>query len=690
MTVKPRPRLMVCNCQRTMTIDADTLAATLGLDTAPVVHTELCRAQIGAYTDALKSGAALHVACTQEAPLFREVADEQGLADAGLTFTNIRERAGWCDAKTSVAPKMAALLAEAGYAAEPAGSTTLTTQGICLVYGQGQLALDTAADLASRLSVSVLLSDPGDAVPPSTALGAIAKGRIRKASGRLGAYDIEVDGYAAALPSSRAAFEFALARNGARSTCDIILDLSGNPALFSDSQRRDGYLRVDPNNPSAIARAMLQATDLVGEFEKPLYVTYDKGICAHARSAKIGCTKCLDVCPTGAIKPAGDHVAIDHKICAGCGTCSAVCPTGAVTYAYPKPADLIGRMQVLLATYAKAGGQRPILLLHDEIHGSRMIAAIARHGRGLPANVLPLALFSVAEVGHDGLAAALVLGAEHVIILGSPAHASERAALDGEIALLASMMGGLGYEGGRVHVISAADPDIVSDGLAQLLPVTAIQPEAFVAKGTKRTIARMVLTKLHAAAPKPVDRVALPKGAPYGRIAIKTEGCTLCLACVGACPANALADHPERPEVSFTDAACVQCGICVATCPENVITLEPGYDFRASALTPKILKAEEPFRCVACNKPFGTKSTINKVIEKLKGRHAMFQNEAQLRLIQMCDTCRVVAVSEQGNDPMKVGQRPPVRRTEDYLAEAEAEAEKAKTAKPKKPDDFLS
>jgi ferredoxin len=688
MTVKPNQRLMVCNCQRTMTIDADKLAVTLGLDKAPVIHTELCRAQIGAYEAALQSGDAIQVACTQEAPLFREVATEKGSANADLTFTNIRERAGWCTAQASATPKMAALLAEATYSAEPAGTTTLTTQGICLVYGRGQMVLDTAAELADRLSVSVLLSDAGDATPPNTTLGTIAKGRIRKASGRLGAYEIDVDGYAAALPSSRAAFEFALARNGARSTCDIILDLSGGPALFSDGQRRDGYLRADPNNPAAIARAMFKATDLLGEFEKPLYVSYDKGICAHSRSAKTGCTKCLDVCPTGAIVSAGDHVAIDHKICAGCGTCSAVCPTGAVTYTYPKPVDLIGRMHVLLNTYAKAGGKRPILLLHDESHGSPLISAIARQGRGLPVNVLPLALFSVTEVGHDLLAAALVLGAEQVVILGSPQHIAEQAALDEQIALLRALLAGLGYDGDRIHLTTTPDPDAVSAVLDGLVPVTAITPEAFVAKGTKRTIARTVLSKLHAAAPKPVDRVTLPKGAPYGRIAVKTDGCTLCLACVGACPANALADHPERPELSFTEAACVQCGICVATCPEKVITLEPGYNFRDSALRPEILRAEEPFRCVSCNKPFGTKSTINKVIEKLKGRHAMFQNEAQVRLIQMCDTCRVVTLSEQGNDPMRVGERPKIRRTEDYLAEAEAE--KAKAAKPKKPDDFLS
>ena len=100
-------------------------------------------------------------------------------------------------------------------------------------------------------------------------------------------------------------------RDGARSTCDIIFDMSGGTPLFADAQRRDGYLHADPSHPAAVARAMLKVTDLVGEFEKPLYVSYDAGICAHARSQKVGCTNCLDNCPTGAITPDGDHVAID-------------------------------------------------------------------------------------------------------------------------------------------------------------------------------------------------------------------------------------------------------------------------------------------------------------------------------------------------------------------------------------------
>jgi ferredoxin len=675
-------RVLVCNCQRTMEIDGRRLAEALGLPEALSVHTELCRSQMAAFEAALASGAAVHVACTQEAPLFREVAAEKG--EAGLAFTNIRERAGWCADKPAALPKMAALLAEAALTPRPTGVTTLKSDGVCLVYGRGQAALDVAAELSERLSVTVLLSDPEAALPPGIVAVPIYKGRIRTATGHLGAFEIEVDGYAPMLPSSKGALEFVMPRNGARSTCDIIFDMSGGTPLFADAQRRDGYLRIDPSHPAAVARAMFRVTDLIGEFEKPLYVGYDAGICAHARSQKVGCTNCLDNCPTGAITPDGDHVAIDVAICGGCGNCSAVCPTGAVSYAYPQRGDLVARLGVLLKTYRSAGGTRPIVLFHDEKHGSPLIAAMARLGKGLPANVLPLSLFSVLQLGHEAVASALAFGAEHIVVLAPPEHPAELAALESQTALTAAFLDGLGYRGPRLHILGERDPDAVEALLYGLPTLSTAAPEAFTAIGSKRDIARTALAKLKAAAPAPAEIIQLPPRSPYGRIHVDVAGCTLCLACVGACPVAALSDNPERPQLSFTEAACVQCGICVATCPEKVISLEPRYNFSPAAMTPEVIKGEEPFHCVSCGKPFGTKSTMERVLSRLKGKHAMFQTEAQLRLIQMCDTCRIVTVAESGEDPMGGGARPRIRTTEDYLAEAAA------NKKGKTPEDFMN
>jgi ferredoxin len=168
--------------------------------------------------------------------------------------------------------------------------------------------------------------------------------------------------------------------------------------------------------------------------------------------------------------------------------------------------------------------------------------------------------------------------------------------------------------------------------------------------------------------------IALPQGAPFGAIEVNAEGCTLCLACVSACPTGAMSADPDRPMLKFTEDACVQCGLCAATCPEKVITLTPQLDFRAATAAPRIMKQEDPFECISCGKPFGVKSTIERVTAKLEGKHWMFKGRAdRLEVLKMCEDCRVVAMTEQAFDPYGGGipERPKPRTTEDYLREAE-------------------
>jgi len=113
----------------------------------------------------------------------------------------------------------------------------------------------------------------------------------------------------------------------------------------------------------------------------------------------------------------------------------------------------------------------------------------------------------------------------------------------------------------------------------------------------------------------------------------------------------------------------VQCGLCKTTCPEKVITLKPRLDFHAGSGGARVLKEEDPFRCIRCHKPFGVKSTIDRVIATLADKHWMFKDApARLDLIRMCDECRVVVVSEQDLDPYG-GPRPRMRTNEDYLRE---------------------
>lgn len=665
--------VLVCNCEGTMELDGKAIAKALGSGSEPVIHNHLCRAGIDGFQDTLKEGEPLLVACTQEAPLFREVAEELG-SDTEVSFTNIRERAGWC-AKGDATAKIAALLAEAALELEPAGTMTLTSDGMCLVYGEGQDALDVARKLSSRLNVTLLLSNADGIIPPSTGDIAIYGGKITAASGHFGQFEIIVDTYAPIVPSSKASLDFMMARDGAASNCSLILDMSGGTPLLSSHNRRDGYFHVDPKQPGAIAEAMFEISDLVGEFEKPVYVDYAPAICAHSRNSLTGCTNCLDICPASAITPDGDGVRIDPAICGGCASCSAVCPTGAAGYTYPNRTSVISRIQTLASTYLSAGGKRPILLIHNETHGADLISAVSRFGRGLPVNVIPLSFYEITLAAHDLFACALVAGFEQVVIVGSERNRADYAGLEAQVALTNALMSAIGYaDGPRVQLICEEDPDKVDTALHDLAKLKPLKPQSFSALGDKRGIARAAFLKLNEIAPDPQEQIALPENAPYGRIQVDTEGCTLCLACVSSCPADAVLDNPDKPQLRFVEQACVQCGLCRQACPENVITLQPRFDFTAQALSPVVLNEEEPFDCIRCGKPFGTKSTIERISAQLAGKHSMFADSDSAKLIQMCDDCRIMTHAENENNPLSGGARPMVRTTEDYLAAEEAQA----------------
>ena len=418
-------------------------------------------------------------------------------------------------------------------------------------------------------------------------------------------------------------------------------------------------------------KAVLKARDLVGSFDKPRYVAFTEDLCAHSRSQIIGCTRCLDLCPAGAIAPAGDHVAVDAYICAGCGQCAAVCPTGAAAYALPPADTLMRKLRALLTAYREAGGGEPVVLVHDEAHGTPLIEALARFGDGLPANVLPFSVNEVTQIGLETIAAAFAYGAAAVRLLlrAKPRH--DVTGLTRTLALAEPILAGLGFGGARVATIETDDPDALANALGAIEKREgARHPATFLPAGGKRDVMRLALRELQRAAPAPVDVIGLPAGAPFGAVEINVDGCTLCLACVSACPTGALGDNAERPMLRFAEDACVQCGLCKATCPEKVITLRPQLDFRAATATARVLKEEEPFRCIRCNKPFGVKSTIERVAAKLDGKHWMFQDSAQrLDLIKMCEDCRVVAITEQEFDPYGEPARPKARTTEDYLRE---------------------
>ena len=195
-----KSHLLICSCEKTMPLDAQAIGR--GCAAEITQANQLCGLELERFKQALADGAPVTVACTQEAPLFREVAES--FPQAQLTFVNIRETGGWSTDAAKAGPKAAALIAAAGEDMPPISLVTLESNGVALVYGRDEVAIEAAQRLADRLDITVLLTRPGDVTPRRSNEFPVLKGTIRNARGHLGAFELAIDDYALPLPSSRA------------------------------------------------------------------------------------------------------------------------------------------------------------------------------------------------------------------------------------------------------------------------------------------------------------------------------------------------------------------------------------------------------------------------------------------------------------------------------------------------------
>ena len=656
--------LKVCSCNRTVGIDAKALAAALKSSEPLVVHEQLCRKDAAAFQAALGDGEVI-VACTQEATLFGELAER-----ADLKFVNVREQAGWGVRSTDATPKIAALVAMAALPEpEPAPAVEFKSGGELLIIGPAEAALDWAERLAGQLNVSVLATQRGEL--PLERRYPVWSGRVTQLEGWLGAFEVEwrqenpidlevctrCNACVRACPESAigydyqvdldkckahrdcvaacgaiGAIDFSRLETSRREKFDLVLDLSRQPILRLH-QLPQGYLAPGAD-PLEQALAAQQLTTLVGEFEKPRFFRYREKICAHSRSGQSGCNLCIEVCSSGAIRADGDHVKVEPHLCAGCGGCATVCPSGAMTYAYPQVPDLGMRLKTLLSTYRDAGGKDACIVFHDAELGRRVIL---EHGRrqGLPARVIPFECFHIASIGIDLVLGAIAYGASQVRILVTDKVAdSYVAALERQLGYAQTILSVLGYAG--AHVGLARD----LQELKNLAPAASVaKPAVFNLSPEKRTTLDFALDHLAKHAPTPKDLIPLSAGAPFGAITVNKASCTLCKACIGACPEAALLDSPDAPRLRFIERNCVQCGLCASTCPEDAIRLVPRLALGPQAKEPVTLNEADPFDCVRCGKPFGTRQMVENMLGKLGG-HSMFAGGT--RRLQMCGDCRVV------------------------------------------------
>jgi ferredoxin len=211
-----------------------------------------------------------------------------------------------------------------------------------------------------------------------------------------------------------------------------------------------------------------------------------------------------------------------------------------------------------------------------------------------PANVLPVAVNEITQLGIEAWTAPVAWGAVAIRALSSKTPSHDLEGLDRNITIANLLGQSLGYGADVCDIIYEDDPDGLQVTLAQMEWQAAIRNAAtFLPMGDKRSLLKSSVIGLYQAAPTPVQRTPLPAaGAIWADLMLMVDPRLHALPVM----AYRLVQLVRFPTVksarrfSLPKAPCVQCGLCAATCPEKVITLVPQLDFQAWDLPRRVVK----------------------------------------------------------------------------------------------------
>ena len=613
---------LLCTCNGTVPLDPGPVARALGDGARVRLHHVLCRAE---EIPSPPGDAPVLLGCRRETGRLRDLLEEAGapphrvaawdLADAlrGLPRHEVSARA-------AAAARAARALLER---AEPPPAWTVPPGSRVVVGGGGSLPVAEA--LAPLLDVLWVGEEPA---PPGLRT---CPGGILSVEGALGGFRVRVGGTSPVDP-------WACVGCGAcRDACPLgALD----ERLRLDTERCDGCGRCEtactrvgaldlglreravdadqviwlggPGSPrpglhlpataqEAVAAATRAAAHGLGDaVEAWAAVTPDPARCGRARSGMTGCSLCLDACPTGAVVPRGDAVAVDHVRCTGCGACAGACPTGGIR-ALPWGFAAVGEA---LEVLGRAGA--PVALVCDE------------HPAAPAPGEIPVPLPHLGSVTWVHLAAAVGAGAPWVRLLPCPGC---RPGLEGAFRTAREVLARAG-RGERLVWADEAGGGAPAPFLEGPLPWD----------GPLATRAALLAPLIRSAPDAP------PLSGPFGTVQARPDGCTGCGACAGACPTGALTADSREPRVLFTGVRCTGCGLCASGCPEGVLEVSARLEWVTASLSPREIARADAHACPRCGRVFATRQALEAVAARLAGRFPGLSAD----VLSLCPDCRAV------------------------------------------------
>ena len=333
-------------------------------------------------------------------------------------------------------------------------------------------------------------------------------------------------------------------------------------------------------------------------------VAYEPERCLAVCAPHVGCARCVEICPTRALRDDGRHIIADPG-CIACGRCAAECPTGAIAVAgfavaMPAAAPSIPvevECRRVPATAAKPdavrvpclGGLAPYALLEMQLDaGDRPVHLIDRGwcgacpagGNTHPAQAsLARATALLAAIGAAAQAPVLVQRPLPKRRAATPPHMDKPSAPARRLLL---------------RRLAATDDRAGGDGrpLGRGIAGLPLDPVA-----KRRTVA--ALHRLSERLNVPVPRLVSP-------VVAISQYCRNHQVCTKVCPTGALAADTTASVtgIVFDSARCIACSACVRHCPEHAVSLRMEPLSAGQSSGPITLTQHRQRTCRLCQRPF--------------------------------------------------------------------------------------
>jgi len=323
-----------------------------------------------------------------------------------------------------------------------------------------------------------------------------------------------------------------------------------------------------------------------------------------SKQSEHACSRCRDVCPAKAIAFGADSTSVDLPVikadaCTGCTACVSICPTDALRHAAVRPAELIRQGRALV--------QQGKTHIHATCSASRHEHADLRlpcHAAWSPVLLASLAAEGIRNLNLDGMDQChdcpMQFGAE-IMQQTENDYATLNHALGVHLRITRQ----------PIQIESCIDEKPADEperraffrNLMPSLAQSAAAATAQIAQAAQQSMEQAALEGNNGTTNKQVSPLpvrlqlflrALPKlqsnftpvpataSLPLGAIQADAR-CNACGECIDQCPTSALhlKEFGANKILEFKANACIGCSHCIACCPEHAIEPLPGISLPA-------------------------------------------------------------------------------------------------------------